>query len=54
MVTVRDDGHWRSARGQDRGRGTTLMRQCCDHVDVTTGVGGTTVTLRRRLAREAG
>ncbi|NMO91308.1 SpoIIE family protein phosphatase [Actinomycetospora sp. TBRC 11914] len=53
-ATVRDNGQWRSARGEGRGRGTTLMRQCCDDVDVTTGVAGTTVTLRRRLVREAG
>jgi serine phosphatase RsbU (regulator of sigma subunit)/anti-sigma regulatory factor (Ser/Thr protein kinase) len=53
-VTVRDNGQWRSARGEGRGRGTTLMRQCCDEVDVTTGVAGTTVTLRRRLVGEAG
>jgi anti-sigma regulatory factor (Ser/Thr protein kinase) len=50
-VTVRDHGLWRSARGEGRGRGTTLMRQCCDEVDVTTGVAGTTVTLRRSLSR---
>ena len=51
IVIVRDDGQWRSARGEGRGRGTTLMRQCCDEVDVATGVAGTTVTLRRRLER---
>lgn len=53
-VTVRDSGQWRSARGQGRGRGTTLMRQCTDDVQVTSGAAGTTVTLRRDLARESG
>jgi anti-sigma regulatory factor (Ser/Thr protein kinase) len=53
IVIVRDNGQWRSARGEGRGRGTTLMRQCCDDVDVSAGVAGTTVTLRRRLERGA-
>jgi anti-sigma regulatory factor (Ser/Thr protein kinase) len=52
VTTVRDNGHWRAARGEGRGRGTAMMRACSDDVDVTAGVGGTTVTLRRRLTQE--
>jgi len=52
VVTVRDTGHWRSARGHDRGRGTTLIQQCTDDLDVVTGPAGTTVTFRRDLSRE--
>ncbi len=52
-VTVRDSGHWRTARGLGRGRGTTLMRQCSDDFHVTSGAAGTTVFLRRHLTRES-
>ena len=47
--TVRDNGRWRPARGQERGRGTALIRQCSDDMDVTAGPGGTTVIFRRHL-----
>jgi anti-sigma regulatory factor (Ser/Thr protein kinase) len=49
VMTVRDHGQWRPARGEDRGRGTALMHQCSDRVDVVTGPGGTTVSMTRRL-----
>jgi anti-sigma regulatory factor (Ser/Thr protein kinase) len=54
LVTVRDTGHWRSARGRNRGRGTTLMQQCTDTLDITSGAAGTTVVFRRHLTREQG
>ncbi len=49
VMTVRDDGRWRPARHEDRGRGTALMNQCSDRFDVVTDRGGTTVTMTRRL-----
>ena len=49
VTNVRDNGRWRPARGEDRGRGTSLIRACSDHMDVIAGVGGTTVTFRRHL-----
>lgn len=49
VTTVRDNGRWRSARGHNRGRGTSLIRQCSDDMDVIAGAGGTTVTFRRHL-----
>ncbi|MCD2198143.1 SpoIIE family protein phosphatase [Actinomycetospora endophytica] len=51
-VTVWDNGRWRSARGENRGRGTTLMQQCSDAVDVTAGPHGTTVRMQRHLSGE--
>lgn len=53
VASVRDNGRWRSARGHDRGRGTALIRQCTDEMDVIAGAGGTTVTFRRRIAGDA-
>jgi anti-sigma regulatory factor (Ser/Thr protein kinase) len=49
VAVVRDNGRWRSARGQNRGRGTALIQRCTDHMDVVAGPGGTTVTFRRHL-----
>jgi serine phosphatase RsbU (regulator of sigma subunit)/anti-sigma regulatory factor (Ser/Thr protein kinase) len=51
-VTVWDHGRWRSARGENRGRGTTLIQQCCDAVDVNAGPNGTTVRMQRHLSEE--
>jgi anti-sigma regulatory factor (Ser/Thr protein kinase) len=49
-ITVRDRGHWRAPRGQNRGRGLDLMHALVDVVDVTRGDAGTSVRLVRRLA----
>jgi serine phosphatase RsbU (regulator of sigma subunit)/anti-sigma regulatory factor (Ser/Thr protein kinase) len=49
VAVVRDNGRWRSVRGQNRGRGTALIQRCTDHMDVVAGPGGTTVTFRRHL-----
>jgi anti-anti-sigma factor len=49
-VSVRDFGHWRAPRGENRGRGLLLMRELMDDVAVTHGDEGTTVELSRRLA----
>jgi len=52
VASVRDNGQWRPARGDNRGRGTALIRACSDDMDVVAGVGGTTVTFRRHLTEE--
>jgi anti-sigma regulatory factor (Ser/Thr protein kinase) len=52
-ITVRDWGKWRSARGQDRGRGRLLMEGLMDEVRTTTAPGGTEVWMRRRLTANA-
>lgn len=52
IVVVRDFGRWYERATQTRGRGVSLMRSLMDEVDFDRGVGGTTVTLRRRLRRD--
>jgi anti-sigma regulatory factor (Ser/Thr protein kinase) len=47
---VRDHGHWRPPRGENRGRGTLLMQSLMDDFEVTTGEGGTEVRMSKRLA----
>jgi anti-sigma regulatory factor (Ser/Thr protein kinase)/putative methionine-R-sulfoxide reductase with GAF domain len=49
LATVRDNGHWREPRGENRGRGMTLMQQCSERFEVATDRGGTTVTMTHRL-----
>ena len=51
-ITVVDRGAWREPRGDDRGRGISLMQALMDEVDVTPGSEGTTVRLRRTLNGE--
>ena len=52
VLEVNDDGHWRQGapRGDDRGRGLTIIAALVDDVVVHTE-RGTTVVLRRRLER---
>jgi PAS domain S-box-containing protein len=50
VATVRDTGSWRDKRGEDRGRGLSIIEQLMDHVHVATEADGTVVTMRRRLA----
>jgi anti-sigma regulatory factor (Ser/Thr protein kinase) len=50
-VEVRDRGRWREARGTHRGRGLPMMRALMDDVEVRPAEAGTTVVLRRSLAR---
>jgi anti-sigma regulatory factor (Ser/Thr protein kinase) len=51
-VAVRDYGSWRPPRGHNRGRGTLLMQQLMDDIDVTTTGDGTEVRLVRRLGED--
>jgi anti-sigma regulatory factor (Ser/Thr protein kinase) len=53
-IAVRDQGSWRDERPGDHGRGLDLMRTLMDTVAVEPGSGGTTVSLRRRLAGNGG
>ncbi|OLT47967.1 histidine kinase [Saccharomonospora sp. CUA-673] len=47
--TIRDEGRWRSPRGMGRGRGTQLMRELTDELQIDHDDAGTTVRLRRTL-----
>jgi anti-sigma regulatory factor (Ser/Thr protein kinase)/putative methionine-R-sulfoxide reductase with GAF domain len=51
VATIRDSGQWRSARGQNRGRGIRLMEASSDDVAIVRGPEGTEVTIRRHLGR---
>ncbi len=50
-VVVSDYGSWRPPRGDDRGRGLTIMEAAMDTVEVDVGDGGTRITMRRALRR---
>jgi anti-sigma regulatory factor (Ser/Thr protein kinase)/putative methionine-R-sulfoxide reductase with GAF domain len=50
VVSVRDMGRWRTARGSNRGRGLHIMRASMDDVEIHTTDLGTEVRMRRRLA----
>ncbi|HEX8645894.1 MAG TPA: SpoIIE family protein phosphatase [Thermoleophilaceae bacterium] len=49
VVTVRDEGQWREARGSHRGRGLSMMRDLMDDVKVESDEDGTKVVMRRTL-----
>jgi anti-sigma regulatory factor (Ser/Thr protein kinase)/putative methionine-R-sulfoxide reductase with GAF domain len=46
---VTDAGRWRAPRGQDRGRGLTIIRAAMDEVEVNSSDIGTEIVMRRRL-----
>jgi serine phosphatase RsbU (regulator of sigma subunit)/anti-sigma regulatory factor (Ser/Thr protein kinase) len=46
---VRDAGHWRPPRGQDRGRGLTIIRAAMDDVEVNSSETGTEIVMHRRI-----
>ena len=48
---VRDAGRWRPPRGQDRGRGLTIIRAAMDDVEVNSSDTGTEIVMHRRIAR---
>jgi serine phosphatase RsbU (regulator of sigma subunit)/anti-sigma regulatory factor (Ser/Thr protein kinase)/putative methionine-R-sulfoxide reductase with GAF domain len=48
---VSDGGRWRPPRGQDRGRGLTIIRAAMDDVEVNSSETGTDIVMRRRIAR---
>jgi len=50
-VTVRDEGQWRAPRGQNRGRGLSIIVAAMDDVQIERHEIGTEVVMRRRLQR---
>ena len=46
---VKDVGHWRPPRGQDRGRGLTIIRAAMDDVEVNSSETGTEIVMHRRI-----
>jgi anti-sigma regulatory factor (Ser/Thr protein kinase)/putative methionine-R-sulfoxide reductase with GAF domain len=49
VVTVRDEGQWRVARGENRGRGLAIIAAAMDDVQIDRTGRGTEVVMRRRL-----
>jgi anti-sigma regulatory factor (Ser/Thr protein kinase)/putative methionine-R-sulfoxide reductase with GAF domain len=49
VITIRDAGSWRAPRGEDRGRGLTIIETAMDAVDVNTTANGTEIVMRRRI-----
>ena len=52
IITIRDTGRWRSPRGEDRGRGLTIIETAMDKVDVNATEGGTEIVMRRRIGSQ--
>jgi anti-sigma regulatory factor (Ser/Thr protein kinase)/putative methionine-R-sulfoxide reductase with GAF domain len=52
VIAVRDRGHWRPPRGDDRGRGLTIIETVMDEVEVNPTEQGTEIVMRRRLAEQ--
>jgi anti-sigma regulatory factor (Ser/Thr protein kinase) len=48
-LAVRDAGRWRAPRGNNRGRGLTIMEATMDQLEVRQTGDGTEVLMRRRL-----
>jgi anti-sigma regulatory factor (Ser/Thr protein kinase)/putative methionine-R-sulfoxide reductase with GAF domain len=48
-ITVRDKGHWRAPRGQNRGRGLSIIVAAMDDVQIDRTSEGTEVVMKRRL-----
>ena len=51
-MTVRDDGHWRPPRGQNRGRGLSIIVAAMDDVQIDRTADGTEVVMRRHITRK--
>jgi anti-sigma regulatory factor (Ser/Thr protein kinase)/putative methionine-R-sulfoxide reductase with GAF domain len=47
---VADGGRWRAPRGDDRGRGLTIIRAAMDDVEVNSSETGTEIVMHRKLA----
>jgi anti-sigma regulatory factor (Ser/Thr protein kinase)/putative methionine-R-sulfoxide reductase with GAF domain len=55
VVSVADTGSWRPPRGENRGRGLTIIETAMDDFEVDTSEKGTEIVMRRRIApAEAG
>jgi anti-sigma regulatory factor (Ser/Thr protein kinase)/putative methionine-R-sulfoxide reductase with GAF domain len=51
MIEVSDTGRWRSPRGQNRGRGLTIIDASMDEVSIESAETGTRVVMRRGIRR---
>ena len=51
-LTIRDGGHWRAPRGENRGRGLSIIVAAVDDVQIDRTAEGTEVVMRRRIAPE--
>ncbi|HEY4827623.1 MAG TPA: SpoIIE family protein phosphatase [Solirubrobacteraceae bacterium] len=51
-VAVRDEGQWRAPRGENRGRGLSIIASAMDEVKVDRLANGTEVVMRRRLSHQ--
>jgi anti-sigma regulatory factor (Ser/Thr protein kinase) len=49
VIAVRDAGRWRAPRGEDRGRGLTVIETAMDEVEVNSTPEGTEIVMRRSL-----
>jgi anti-sigma regulatory factor (Ser/Thr protein kinase) len=49
VITVTDTGQWRSPRGENRGRGLTIIETAMDKVKIDATPEGTEIVMRRRL-----
>jgi anti-sigma regulatory factor (Ser/Thr protein kinase)/putative methionine-R-sulfoxide reductase with GAF domain len=49
VVAVADTGSWRPPRGENRGRGLTIIETAMDEFDVDTSPQGTEIVMRRRI-----
>jgi anti-sigma regulatory factor (Ser/Thr protein kinase) len=49
-MTVRDRGRWRAPRGQNRGRGLSIIVAAMDDVEIDRTAEGTEVVMRRRIS----
>jgi anti-sigma regulatory factor (Ser/Thr protein kinase)/putative methionine-R-sulfoxide reductase with GAF domain len=54
VVTVRDNGRWRSPRGDNRGRGTHIIHAVTDEFTTDRRSNGTEVVIRRRVGQAGG
>jgi anti-sigma regulatory factor (Ser/Thr protein kinase)/putative methionine-R-sulfoxide reductase with GAF domain len=51
-VAVHDEGQWRAPRGENRGRGLSIIAAAMDDVQIDRTGGGTHVVMTRRLAHQ--
>jgi PAS domain S-box-containing protein len=51
-ATVRDSGSWREKRGEDRGRGLSIIENLMDEVAVERHDAGTLIRMRRRISED--
>lgn len=52
VITVTDTGRWRSPRGENRGRGLTIIETATDDFTVDTSPAGTRIQMRRRISAQ--